>query len=133
MGSSSLFDDNAIEEEPLTEEDEQIDQISLSLNGLINQDENLYIKNLKKHQRHSPAPASRHPDSIFPSLFDRLYDLKQRLFNEPLSHSPTPHHAAKRIYENPFLLMKMKFRWIHIPNSFLYTTLLKTTILLTIQ
>lgn len=104
MGSSSLFDDNAIEEEPLTEEDEQIDQISLSLNGLINQDENLYIKNLKKHQRHSPAPASRHPDSIFPSLFDRLYDLKQRLFNEPLSHSPTPHHAAKRIYENPFFV-----------------------------
>lgn len=103
MGSSSLFDDNIIEEEPLTEEDENMDQISLSLHELINHDENLYLKKIKKQQRQHlhHQPPHLHQDSIIPSFFDRLFELKQKFFNENLSQEQTPH---KKIHENPFFV-----------------------------
>ncbi|RCK57853.1 hypothetical protein Cantr_06124 [Candida viswanathii] len=103
MGSSSLFDDNIIQEEPLTEEDENMDQISLSLHELINHDEDLFLKKLKKLQRQPQQSPHLHHEAIIPSFFDRLYDLKQRLFNESLSHQQNP-RGSKKIHENPFFV-----------------------------
>lgn len=88
-------------------EDDDADQVSLSLNELINQDEDILIHSLKhQQQRKLYHENNTNNNYVIPTFIDKLSIWKNKLLASATGNTNNSKktHNANKAYENPFFL-----------------------------
>ena len=87
-------------------EDDDADQVSLSLNELINQDEDILIHSLKhQQQRKLYHQNNTNNNNVIPTFIDKLSIWKNKLLASATGNTTNSKtHNANKAYENPFFL-----------------------------